>query len=279
MTAITSTSAAGTEAGWKKAWPLNKPAVSRAAGGGAVLFVIWTVLGLVYTGLLDDGPVGDADRRVSERLERNRTESWDTWSNVGSMLSDTLTKVALIAVVGGIMIVVWRRWHDGAFLALVVIVESSVFALSSLIVDRGRPPVERLDPIPPSGSFPSGHTAAAVSFYLGLYVVARWHTSNRTVRGTLLLIGVVVPVIVGTSRVYRGMHHVSDVVAGYALGLASLYVVHLAVVAGVRELDRRSQQGRSFPDRTRRLEMAHAEPDPSFDHLPQQNRPDQGVPR
>ena len=141
------------------------------------------------------------------------------------MMSDTLVKVALLAVVGTTMVVVWRRWHDGTFLALAVIVESTVFAVVQPD-RRPRPPAgEQLDSIPPSGSFPSGHTAAAVAFYGGLYVVVRWHTRRRGVRALFLAIGIVVPLIVATSRVARGMHHLIDVIAGLALGVATLLVL------------------------------------------------------
>jgi undecaprenyl-diphosphatase len=261
MSVVTAVPAAGAETDWKRAWPLTRPAVLRLVGGGVILLVIWTALGFVVTGPLSTS-VADADRRLSRWIADRRTPTWDTWSHYGSMLSETVVKILLVAVVGGAMIRVWRRWHDGVFLAVVVIFEASVFAVSSLIVDRERPPIEQLDAIPVSGSFPSGHTAAAVAFYLGLYVVARWHTSDRAVRVVLLVVGLVVPIIVASSRVYRGMHHVSDVVAGYGLGLASLVVVNAAFVAGVAELARRSDETAPYPPQTRALTLVRGTDDP-----------------
>ena len=146
----------------------------------------------------------------------SRTPTLNTLTHYGSMLSDTLVKVILVAVVGGAMVIVWRRWHDGVFLALAVIVEATVFVIASFIVDRDRPPVEQLDPPAPSGSFPSGHTAAAVAFYGGLFLVVCWHTPQPARAGGLRrrrrrraadrrpLAG------------RRGMHHPIDVVAGLA---------------------------------------------------------------
>jgi undecaprenyl-diphosphatase len=261
MSVVTAIPAAGAETDWKRAWPLTRPGVLRLVGGGVILLAVWTALGFAVTGPLNTS-VGDADRRVSRWIADRRTPTWDTWSHYGSMLSDTVVKILLVAVVGGTMILVWRRWHDGVFLAVAVIFEASVFASSSLIVDRDRPPIEQLDVIPVSGSFPSGHTAAAVVFYLGLYVVARWHTSNRAVRLVLLVVGLVVPVIVASSRVYRGMHHVSDVLAGYGLGLASLVVVNAAFVAGVAELARRSDETAPYPPQTLALTLVPGTDEP-----------------
>lgn len=197
--------------------------------GTAALLAIWTIAGLVLVNLLDDGPIGDADRAGAEWLERRRTPTWNSLSHVGSTLSETLVKVALVVVVGGAMVAIWRRWIDGVFLALVVIVEAAAFVISSFIVDRDRPPVEQLDPAAPSGSFPSGHAGAAVAFYTSLFVIVCWHTHNRAVRATFAVIGVIVPLIVAVSRVARGMHHPIDVAAGLALGVGSIIVVRAAV--------------------------------------------------
>lgn len=198
--------------------------------------------------LLEDGAIGDADRAGAEWFEDRRSSTWNSLTNVGSMLADTLVKVVLVAVVGGGMVVVWRRWYDGVFLALVVIMEASVFVIASFIVGRERPPVEQLDAAAPSGSFPSGHAAAAVAFYGSLFVIARWHTHNRAVRGVFAAIAIVVPAIVAVSRVARGMHYPIDVVAGVALGLASILVVRAAMGGAPPALiPTRGQSPRAIP--------------------------------
>lgn len=249
---------------WVHAWPLGKPALVVLARGGGLLLVIWSVVGLAYMAFLDDGAVGDADRDGSRWLEDRRTPSWDTLSHVGSMLSDTLVKVLLVAVVGGAMVLVWRRWHDGVFLATVVALEAAIFLIVSLIVGRDRPPVEQLDPPAPSGSFPSGHSAAAVAFYAGVYIVVGWHTRSRTVRAVFAVIAVAVPIIVAVSRAYRGMHHPIDVVAGLALGVMALIVARMALAAGVNAIDRGADP--AVPERLRVLDVDELRSDPTEAH-------------
>ena len=236
-----------------RAWPLKKPALLVLAKGGALLLVVWSVSGLLYLALLDDGPVGDADRDAVEWLAERRTPTWNSVSHVGSMLSDTIVKVVLVVVVGGLMVVVFRRWHDGVFLAVAVSLEATIFVISSFIVDRDRPPVHTLDPPAPSGSFPSGHTAAAVAFYGGVFVVVCWHTRNRAVRSVFGVIAVAAPLAVAGSRMYRGMHHPIDVIAGLILGIAALFVVRAALRAGVEAIDASTDP--SLPPRVRRLDL------------------------
>jgi membrane-associated phospholipid phosphatase len=239
---------------WVRAWPLRKRALLHVGLGGLLLLVMTTGVGLVFMRFFDDGPIGDADRAAAQWLEDRRTPTVNTLTDYGSMLSETLVKVALVAVVGGAFVLIVRRWHDGVFLALVVILEATVFVIASFIVDRDRPPVEQLDPPAPSGSFPSGHTGAAVAFYGGLFIVVCWHTRHRIVRTVFAVVAVAAPLAVGFSRVARGMHHPIDVAAGMLLGVGTLFVVRGALTKGVEEIDREADS--SVAQRVRRLDLA-----------------------
>lgn len=239
---------------WVRAWPLRTHALLHVGLGGLLLLVVTTGVGLMFMWFLDDGPIGDADRSAARWLEDRRTPTLNTWTNYGSMLSETLVKVALVALVGGAFVLIVRRWHDGVFLALVVLLEATVFVIASVIVGRDRPPVEQLDPPAPSGSFPSGHAGAAVAFYGGLFLVVCWHTRHRIVRATFAFVAVAAPLAVGFSRAARGMHHPIDVVAGMLLGLGTLFVVRGALARGVEEIDREADS--SVPERARRLDLA-----------------------
>jgi undecaprenyl-diphosphatase len=239
---------------WVRVWPLRRPALVVLGLGTGVLFIVTTAVGLLYMVYLDDRAVGDADRAGVEWLADRRGPTVNRLSEIGSMAADALVKVILVSVVGAAMVLLWRRWHDGVFLAVALIVEATVFVTSSFIVDRDRPPGVPLDDPAPSGSFPSGHTAAAVAFYAGVLIVVRWHTRNRWVRVPLGVLAVAAPVIVGVSRVQRGMHHPVDVAAGIALGVATLFVVRAALARGVAEID--AVCGDEVPPQVRRLDLA-----------------------
>jgi undecaprenyl-diphosphatase len=111
--------------------------------------------------------------------------------------------------------------------------EVTVFVTTTLFVDRPRPPVVRLDPAPPTSSFPSGHTAAAIVLYVGLILVIHhvWGRTRATAVASVLL--ALVPVTVGLSRLSRGMHHPTDVLVGAALGAVALTVAVVSVRATV----------------------------------------------
>jgi undecaprenyl-diphosphatase len=242
--------------GGMRFWPLRRPAIKVLFVGGTALLAVWSAIGLLYMWVFEDGPLGDADRDVNIWLADRRTSTRNSMSTIGSALSDTYVKVALVAIIGAVMVATWKRWHDAVFLATVVIFEASVFVLTSFIVGRERPPVAQLEEAAPSGSFPSGHAAAAVAFYVGMLVVVSWHTRRRAVLAVFAVLALFAPLSVATARTYRGMHHPVDVVAGMALGVLSLIVVHRALRAGVHDIrDNAQSSGRRVPDRVTRLDL------------------------
>jgi undecaprenyl-diphosphatase len=197
-------------------------------------FVVMTALvaGLGLLVVHELGGVRSLDDRVARWFARHRTHTWDDISEGGSFIADAYVKIPAAVLLCAVFTWLWRRWTEPALLAGALALEVSIFTLAAFIVDRPRPPIAHLDPIPPTGAFPSGHSAAAVAFYGAIAIVVCWHTRNRVARTVFVTIAVLVPLIVGASRMYRGMHHLSDVVVGLVIGLVSLWVTWLVVRSG-----------------------------------------------
>jgi membrane-associated phospholipid phosphatase len=196
---------------------------SRLIGGGVVVYVLLAVTGLVITRVFPNGPIIRTDQRISRWFFEHRTPTLSTLTHYGTMLADTMTAIALtVVLVVGLRL--WlHRWREAVTILVSILGELFIFVLVTATVHRQRPLVPHLDPAPPTSSFPSGHTGASVALYVGLSVVL-WHvarTSSRASATTMRAITVVlclVPVVVGLSRIYRGMHYPTDVVAGALAG-------------------------------------------------------------
>jgi undecaprenyl-diphosphatase len=202
--------------------------------GGAITFVGYLVmtallvgLGLFITKLLVGGPVVRWDNSVNRWFVTQRTTTLNTVTNVGSLMGASFTIIG-IAVVASIVLAIKRCWREIGLLAAALIVEFAVFLTTAVVVNRSRPHVVRLDASPPTASFPSGHTAAAIAVYVGLALVITSRVHGPTVRALVWLLAIAIPVYVGISRLYRGMHHPTDVMGSVVLGAGALIFAVMA---------------------------------------------------
>lgn len=194
-----------------------------------VLAGVTVGLGLLVTQVGATRGLRHWDVTMNRWFVHQRTGTLTAVSNVGSHLAETPTVVGVGLLVVALL---WWRRHDLVAIGVLVFgltLEVTVFVTTTALVDRARPPVHRLDAAPPTSSFPSGHTAAAVVLAGGLaWIVLRlWGRRWWTTLAVALL--TVVPVVVALSRLYRGMHHPTDVIVGALLGGACLTIAILAV--------------------------------------------------
>jgi undecaprenyl-diphosphatase len=204
----------------------------------AVLLGVIVVLGLLVTKVLHDDWPFTAEDAVNRELAGDRTESWSAVSAFFSTLANTPVIIAVTAVAAIILRLTLRRWREPLFLCAAVTAQALVFFFATMIIDRSRPDVPKMDESPPTSSFPSGHTSAAVALYVGLALLITLLV-RRTWLKALAWCLILVPVAVALSRLYRGMHHPSDVAASFLNGLACVAVMSRAV------LDRTVRWGRA----------------------------------
>src|SRR4029453_7917620 len=159
-----------------------------------------------------------ADAGVSRWLAGERIPDLNDATRYTSEVGGTLTVTALPVVAVAFAALAWRRWREPMLVAVAVAGEVAIFLVVTMLVDRERPPVRHLDEAPPTSSFPSGHTAATIALWGSLAVLANERARSAVVRNLFLVLAFVVPVVVASSRMYRGMHYLSDVLGGVLLG-------------------------------------------------------------
>ncbi|MCY7301455.1 MAG: phosphatase PAP2 family protein [Thermoleophilia bacterium] len=213
--------------------PVNPIRVFLAAilGGYAILVALTIAAGFLLTEvLLSIGAVASADERISLWLERERTETLVDLSWLGSTLAGGVVIPALVGTLL-VLFLVFRHWRLAAFTLFVILLESGTYRVTTLVVHRDRPDVERLEGLPVDASFPSGHTAASVALFGGLLLVLASRIENAALRAALWIIALVIPAFVMWSRMLRGMHYATDVTAGVLMGVGALVVVVFAARA------------------------------------------------
>jgi len=124
-----------------------------------------------------------------------------------------------LAAVAAAILAARRRWAEfGVLVAGMLLVIAGVHELKDA-VDRPRPSGGLTGYT--GSSFPSGHTAYS-TFYVWLAVTIVMRLRAGMARGALVVAaGIGLTALVGLSRVYLGVHYMSDVNAGWALGAAA----------------------------------------------------------
>lgn len=214
----------------------GRSTVSRIAAIAVLAYLLATGIllgaGWLVTEFGVPGWLGDVDQGVTHWLAANRSGPLNTITANLSKLAHTFTVVGTAVGAGAVLLVV-RRWRQVVVLLVALPLELAVFLSVGYLVGRPRPEVAALDAIPATASFPSGHVAAAIALYGGLALVLRSMSISERVNQWVLVAVFVIVVGVGFSRVYRGLHHPSDILAGAALGLAAV----AAAVVAARSVD------------------------------------------
>lgn len=212
----------------------------RLAGGAVALWGVLSLIGLLFTHVLNTGSAHSADRGVDVWFAARRTGVWNDITFFGTSMATTDTAIAVTVVV--VLFLRWRlgRWYESLVMIAAMAGELLIFLAVTQTVHRPRPPVARLDVAPPTSSFPSGHTAAATALYVGLAILMFWIYGRRPVTRVAAVVLCCIPFVVGLSRLYRGMHYPSDVLSGALLGVLWLLVVMTTLLPREQRSTRRS---------------------------------------
>jgi membrane-associated phospholipid phosphatase len=184
---------------------------------------------LVHALVADPTAIGSFDLRLIQDVQRIRWEPLGRWLNVFEQLTDA--PGAIYAWLVAIAAFALLRWWLPA-LALLSLPLGGLIneTISRGIVGRHRPHLEILrhtSENPNEGSFPSGHVVGAVLLYGFVWYVVGRRVRFAPLRWLLRLACLAVILLTGFDRVWDGAHWPTDVLAGYALGLALLAALAL----------------------------------------------------
>ena len=183
-----------------------------------VLAATWLIM-LLWGG-------GPLDRAVYEALYAGGKPALVMVAHLLTSFGDPTILVGAGAICA---IWLWYRGHRHLPLTIVAItmVGRGLAEIQKYSIARVRPDLETHLVVVKTSSFPSGHAASSMIFYLTialtLTVGSRWH--RLAVAAAILL-----SLLIGTSRVMLGVHWPSDVIGGWAFGL--LWVLLTLRLAG-----------------------------------------------
>jgi membrane-associated phospholipid phosphatase len=147
-----------------------------------------------------------------------------TWTGNGAFLAVVVLVAALL---------LWRRGFvmDALYVVLAFVGAEVITYGMKQGFRRERPFFQ--DPLATASSFsfPSGHALVSLSVYGSLAIVLARHAPSRRAAIAILVLAGVWVAAIGFSRLYLGVHFLSDVLAGLAAGSAWLALLYLALEA------------------------------------------------
>jgi membrane-associated phospholipid phosphatase len=177
-----------------------------------------------------DAPLGTLDLDVAAWLHAHATPAM---TSLMFILSDLGAPVSVIAItlLTAAVLATRRRWYRLVFLLLATVGGEVVNFLMKKAVHRQRPFFE--DPIVTltSFSFPSGHAMGSTVLYGALAAIMIWPMRQFRWRVATVCAAALLVALICFSRIYLGVHYLSDVVAGCLAGLVWLVSCLMAVDA------------------------------------------------
>ncbi len=135
-------------------------------------------------------------------------------------LGDRWTLFAVVLVAALVFWLYGRRRTACIVLATALLGVSISWTVKH-VVNRPRPDVAwRLVARPHDASFPSGHALNSMTIYGAIALTAACGLRRRAVQGLLIALGLGLPLLIGVTRPYLGVHYPSDILAGWTAGLA-----------------------------------------------------------
>ncbi len=138
----------------------------------------------------------------------------------------------LFMVMACLILVVYfliRKQKDKSILVGSTLVVSTIINnVIKVIIKRGRPEVVALA-VEKSFSYPSGHMMASVTFYGILFYLVLKSDLKKGIKIPLEILLFILPILIGLSRIYLGVHYPSDVVGALLMSTSIVLVTTIII--------------------------------------------------
>jgi|KBSMisStandDraft_5_1062788.scaffolds.fasta_scaffold92442_3 membrane-associated phospholipid phosphatase len=162
--------------------------------------------------ILGGGPI---DRGLYEWLYAGRRPALITIARIFTALGEPT-----VLIIAGFLVAAWlwfrKRGRFAVGLLFVILLGRGLSEVQKFWIARARPEFEPHLVVVKTSSFPSGHAASSMIFYLTLALALTGKTRWRWVAAAAAIL---LSLLIGTSRVMLGVHWPSDVVGGWSFGL------------------------------------------------------------
>lgn len=199
----------------------------------AVVVGIWAFVELADEVLEAERLTVDEQVLLAMRDQNNLDDPWGPqWLEQAAADITALGGVAVLVLAMGAVTgyLLLARAHTALVLVLTATLGGWIInSLLKMWIDRPRPDIVPHLTHVVTASFPSGHAMNAAVIYLTMAALISKLIDRWRLKVFLMAVAVCLTFLVGLSRVYLGVHYPSDVLAGWAAGLAWAAIAWLIV--------------------------------------------------
>jgi undecaprenyl-diphosphatase len=190
-----------------------------------VALISMAAFGLLLWSVLAHSGLTLADSALATFIAGHRPRWLTPVMQLVTWLGSSFFIIPLGVAVGGYLRLRRRTWRPLVMMTAAFLGAAALYDIVKPAVGRARPPASLQVGGPDTGwAFTSGHATQSIAFYGMLAVVViTWYMPRRRLR--VAIGATLVVLVVGVSRLYLGVHWLTDVLGGYALGLAWLSLV------------------------------------------------------
>ncbi len=162
------------------------------------------------------------DQAIGQTVVNLRTDGWTQFFRWITILGGTYFSAFVVGVVAVVFFFVFKKKELAIwYISTVALGAGALNQLVKHMFQQPRPNFEHL--IVQGGyTFPSGHAMGSIVLYGALIYLVHKVTDNLFLKRFLIGGGIFLVGLIGFSRIYLGVHFVSDILAGYSLGGAVL---------------------------------------------------------
>ncbi|HUR96969.1 MAG TPA: phosphatase PAP2 family protein [Pyrinomonadaceae bacterium] len=202
---------------------LLESSVVRVLAGFALAAAILALLGWIVTGPYKQHPAS-FDAAIRYTMRQIQSPMWTTFFLAITKLGSTIY-LAIIGSIAGIVFIAYRWFRSLLMLIVAMTGQAALHHGCKLFFARPRPPELINYPPVESFSFPSGHAVASLSLYFALAWIVGSRVENSSIKAIIWIVTAILVFLIGTSRVYIGVHYPTDVVAGFIAAIVWMIAV------------------------------------------------------
>lgn len=145
------------------------------------------------------------------------------WANIAANDFSAMGSVSVLAFIVVMVCGLFLCLHRRVEAVVLLVASGGGLALTNFLKDvfhQDRPPLSPEMAAGLNASFPSGHAMLSATVYLTLGALIGHFAERRLIRLYVLGVAILLTLMIGTSRIYLGLHWTTDVLGGWCVGAA-----------------------------------------------------------